>query len=268
MRAISATEKAASVRAGRMMLAAPSEPAAGSRELPAELLQRIVEGALLAAGKPLAVDDLATLFEDDERPSAQAIRAALAAIAEQSAGRGFELREVASGYRFQVVQEVAPWIARLWEEKPQKYSRALLETLALIAYRLAVSSGKDEEFTHVEAAATTAWSLAGLIWVASAVGSRWSVSSELMLSVAALHAVAALYLLRATSFAAARKIVIASGSFCLATVLLSETMFRNFAKTPNAPRLDALRSPPKSKPDTLVTPGVLPDLSHDTSAKE
>jgi segregation and condensation protein B len=142
-----------------------AEPVAGARELPAELLQRIVEGALVAAAKPLAVDDLATLFEADERPSVQAIRAALAAIAEQSTGRGFELREVASGYRFQVVQEVAPWIARLWEEKPQKYSRALLETLALIAYRQPITRGDIEDIRGVAVATNIIKTLLERDWV-------------------------------------------------------------------------------------------------------
>jgi segregation and condensation protein B len=135
------------------------------RTLPAELLQRIVEGALMAAGKPLAVEDLAALFDDDERPAAQAIRDALAAIAGQSAGRGFELREVATGYRFQVVQEVAPWIARLWEEKPQKYSRALLETLALIAYRQPITRGDIEDIRGVAVATNIIKTLLERDWV-------------------------------------------------------------------------------------------------------
>jgi segregation and condensation protein B len=128
------------------------EPVAVDRSLPPELLRRIVEGALLAAGKPLAVEDLAALFDDDERPPLSAIRDALVAIAGQSTDRGFELREVASGYRFQVVQDVAPWIARLWEEKPQKYSRALLETLALIAYRQPITRGDIEDIRGVAVA--------------------------------------------------------------------------------------------------------------------
>jgi segregation and condensation protein B len=148
------------------------EPAAESgdlepadRVLPAELLQRIVEGALLAAGKPLAVEDLAALFEDDERPTPQAIRDALAAIGGQCAGRGFELREIASGFRFQVVQEVAPWIARLWEEKPQKYSRALLETLALIAYRQPITRGDIEDIRGVAVATNIIKTLLERDWV-------------------------------------------------------------------------------------------------------
>ena len=134
-------------------------------ELIPEQLQRIVEGALLAAGKPLAVEDIATLFDDSDRPGNDEIRAALAAIAEQCVGRGFELREVASGFRFQVVQEVAPWIARLWEEKPQRYSRALLETLALIAYRQPITRGDIEDIRGVAVASNIIKTLLEREWV-------------------------------------------------------------------------------------------------------
>jgi segregation and condensation protein B len=128
-------------------------------------LQRIIEGALLAAGKPLTVDDIAALFDDSERPTNTVVRAALAAIAEQCSGRGFELREVASGFRFQVVQEVAPWIARLWEEKPQRYSRALLETLALIAYRQPITRGDIEDIRGVAVASNIIKTLLEHDWV-------------------------------------------------------------------------------------------------------
>ena len=134
-------------------------------ELGPEQLQRIVEGALLAAGKPLEVDDIAALFDDDDRPSNDTLRATLATIAEQCAGRGFELREVASGFRFQVVQDVAPWIARLWEEKPQRYSRALLETLALIAYRQPITRGDIEDIRGVAVASNIVKTLLEREWV-------------------------------------------------------------------------------------------------------
>jgi segregation and condensation protein B len=134
-------------------------------ELDAEQLQRIIEGSLLAAGKPLTIDDIAILFDDADRPTNDAIRAALTAIAEQCAGRGFELREVASGFRFQVVQEVAPWIARLWEEKPQRYSRALLETLALIAYRQPITRGDIEDIRGVAVATNIIKTLLEREWV-------------------------------------------------------------------------------------------------------
>ena len=134
-------------------------------ELNAEQLQRIVEGALLAAGKPLTLDDLGALFDESERPGNDTLRAVLTTIAEQCCGRGFELREVASGFRFQVVQEVAPWIARLWEEKPQRYSRALLETLSLIAYRQPITRGDIEDIRGVAVATNIIKTLLEREWV-------------------------------------------------------------------------------------------------------
>ena len=98
-------------------------------------LIQIIEGAILAADKPLTVASLGELFEEHERPDNVDIREALQSVAERCDGRGFELQEVASGFRFQVRQSLSPWVARLWQERPQKYSRALLETLSLIAYR-------------------------------------------------------------------------------------------------------------------------------------
>jgi len=112
-------------------------------------LVQIVEGALLAAGKPLTVAQLGELFEEAERPDNAAIRAALEEAAQRCEGRGFELQEVASGFRYQVRQSLSPWIARLWQERPQKYSRALLETLALIAYRQPITRGEIEEIRGV-----------------------------------------------------------------------------------------------------------------------
>jgi segregation and condensation protein B len=112
-------------------------------------LVQIIEGALLAAGKPLTVAQLADLFEEHERPDNAAIREALATAAAQCEGRGFELQEVASGFRYQVRQALSPWVGRLWHERPQKYSRALLETLALIAYRQPITRGEVEEIRGV-----------------------------------------------------------------------------------------------------------------------
>ncbi|MEQ8264247.1 SMC-Scp complex subunit ScpB [Pseudohaliea sp.] len=112
-------------------------------------LVQIIEGALLAAGKPLTVTQLAELFEEAERPPKEDIRAALEEVAARCEDRGFELREVASGFRFQVRQNLGPWVARLWHERPPKYSRALLETLALIAYRQPITRGEIEEIRGV-----------------------------------------------------------------------------------------------------------------------
>jgi segregation and condensation protein B len=112
-------------------------------------LVQIIEGAILAAGKPLSVQNIADLFEEHERPENTAIREALVEIAERCEGRGFELSEVASGFRFQVRQEMARWVGRLWHERPAKYSRALLETLSLIAYRQPITRGEIEEIRGV-----------------------------------------------------------------------------------------------------------------------
>jgi segregation and condensation protein B len=112
-------------------------------------LVQIIEGALLAAGKPLTVAQLAELFEEHERPESAAIREALAEAATRCEGRGFELVEVASGFRYQVRQSLSPWVGRLWHERPQKYSRALLETLALVAYRQPITRGEIEEIRGV-----------------------------------------------------------------------------------------------------------------------
>ncbi|MDX1733253.1 MAG: SMC-Scp complex subunit ScpB [Halioglobus sp.] len=112
-------------------------------------LVQILEGALLAAGKPLSVAQLADLFEEQERPENTAIREALKEIEARCEDRGFELIQVASGFRFQVRQNLSPWVGRLWQERPQKYSRALLETLALIAYRQPITRGEIEEIRGV-----------------------------------------------------------------------------------------------------------------------
>jgi len=112
-------------------------------------LEQIIEGALLAAGRPLTVAQLAELFDEHERPDNPALRDALAEVAARCDGRGFELQEVASGFRFQVRQSLSPWVGRLWHERPQKYSRALLETLALIAYRQPITRGEIEEIRGV-----------------------------------------------------------------------------------------------------------------------
>jgi len=112
-------------------------------------LVQIIEGALLASGRPLTVAQMAELFEEHERPENTAIREALKEIAERCEDRGFELQEVASGFRFQVRQSLSTWVARLWQERPPKYSRALLETLALIAYRQPITRGEIEEIRGV-----------------------------------------------------------------------------------------------------------------------
>ncbi len=112
-------------------------------------LKSIIEAALLAAGRALTLDDLAQLFDLTDRPSPEQLSEALDAVAADCAGRGIELCEVASGYRMQVRREMSQWVSRLWEEKPARYSRALLETLAIIAYRQPITRGDIEEVRGV-----------------------------------------------------------------------------------------------------------------------
>lgn len=131
----------------------------------AQQLQRILEGALMAAGKPLTLAQLAELFDEQQRPAANEIRDALAQIERDCEGRGYELKVVASGYRFQVREEFAPWVGRLWDEKPQRYSRALLETLALIAYRQPITRGDIEEIRGVAVSSHIVKTLLEREWV-------------------------------------------------------------------------------------------------------
>jgi len=113
------------------------------------MLRKIVEGAILAAAQPMTVARILELFDEEVAPAKDEVLAALQDIQAGNAERGFELKEVASGWRFQVREETAPWVNRLWDEKPQKYSRALLETLALIAYRQPITRGDIEEIRGV-----------------------------------------------------------------------------------------------------------------------
>ena len=130
-----------------------------------EKLQQIIEGALLAAGRPLSIDQILTLFLDEDQPSRDEIRAALDALQGACAERGVELKEVSSGFRYQVKAELAPWIARLWEEKPSKYSRATLETLALIAYRQPITRSEIEEVRGVTVSSNIIKSLLEREWI-------------------------------------------------------------------------------------------------------
>ena len=130
-----------------------------------EQLQRILEGALLASNKPMTLEQMMALFPEDELPDANDFQEALVSLSESCEGRGFELKQVASGYRFQVRQELAPWVGRLWEEKPQRYSRAMLETLALIAYRQPITRGEIEEIRGVSVSSNIVRTLQEREWV-------------------------------------------------------------------------------------------------------
>lgn len=110
----------------------------------ADVLKQILEAALLAAGQALSLTQLASLFTDEERPSNKALSQTLEQLEKDCEIRGVELIEVASGYRLQVKQDLHEWISRLWTERPQRYSRALLETMSLIAYRQPITRGEIE----------------------------------------------------------------------------------------------------------------------------
>ncbi|MFT5710467.1 MAG: segregation and condensation protein B [Halioglobus sp.] len=128
-------------------------------------LLQIIEGALMAAGKPLTVAQIVDLFDEQERPETTEVREALKEVAERCDGRGFELTEVAGGFRYQVRQSLSTWVARLWHERPQKYSRAMLETLALIAYRQPVTRGEIEEIRGVAVSSNIIKTLHEREWV-------------------------------------------------------------------------------------------------------
>lgn len=134
-------------------------------------LAALLEALLLAAGRPLSLEALSKLFEDNERPELAQFRQALALLAASCQGRGFELQEVASGYRLQVRSRFAPWVGRLWEERPQRYSRALLETLALIAYRQPITRGEIEDIRGVVVSSNIIKTLQDREWI-RAVGYR------------------------------------------------------------------------------------------------
>ena len=131
-------------------------------------LKQIVEGALMAADGPLSVERLLKLFRRGELDPAQGrqqISRALRELDEEAAGRGYELKRVASGFRFQVRAELSAWVGRLWEEKPPRYSRALLETLALIAYKQPVTRGDIEKVRGVSVSQSIVRTLLERGWV-------------------------------------------------------------------------------------------------------
>ncbi len=116
----------------------------------ADNLKHVIEAALLAAGRPLQVDDIIALFEGSgDLPQQSAVRDALAELSADWDGRALELVEVSSGFRLQVRKEFSLWMGRLWAERPPKYSRALMETLALIAYRQPITRGEIEDVRGV-----------------------------------------------------------------------------------------------------------------------
>ena len=129
------------------------------------LIRQIVEAALLAAPQPLTVAQLAGLFPEDEPAPQGSVQQALDDLREACADRGVELVEVASGFRFQVKGAVHPWVARLWTERQARYTRATLETLALIAYRQPITRGEIEQIRGVAVSTNTVKLLEEREWV-------------------------------------------------------------------------------------------------------
>src|SRR5450432_2273072 len=114
-----------------------------------QYVKNVIEAAMLAAGRPLTMDELVSVFDERDGSIADEIKGAIAALAAEYETRGLELLEVASGFRIQIRAAVAQPVSRLWQERPAKYSRALLETLALIAYRQPITRGEIEQIRGV-----------------------------------------------------------------------------------------------------------------------
>ena len=127
-------------------------------------LKRIIEGAILASESPLTIDNLESLFIV-ESPTRSEIRDAIAEIEADCESRGFELKKVATGYRFQVKEKYSEWVSRLWEERAPRYTRALLETLALIAYKQPITRGDIEEIRGVAVSTNIIRTLLEREWV-------------------------------------------------------------------------------------------------------
>ncbi|MES2219057.1 MAG: SMC-Scp complex subunit ScpB [Pseudomonadota bacterium] len=130
-----------------------------------EQLQQIIEAALMVAGRPLTVNDIQKLFDEAVAPDTKTIRETLSAITARHEDSGIELCEVASGFQLQARTELSPWLARLWEERAPRFSRALLETLALIAYRQPITRAEIEEIRGVAVSSNIMKTLQEREWI-------------------------------------------------------------------------------------------------------
>ena len=128
-------------------------------------VKMIIEGLLLAASRPLNLSEIAQVFDADERPDKKELKKIIEVIEADCSDRGFELQEVASGYRFQVKQELSSWVGKLWDERPPRYTRALLEILALIAYKQPITRGDIEEIRGVSVSPNIIRTLIDREWV-------------------------------------------------------------------------------------------------------
>lgn len=118
-------------------------------KLSQSLLKNILESAIFASPSPLSIDELLALFVDEEKPSRQQVQSLIKELQDDYASRPLEIVQIASGYRFQVRAKFSPWISKLWQDKPPKLSRAMLETLAIIAYRQPVTRAEIEAIRGV-----------------------------------------------------------------------------------------------------------------------
>ena len=134
-------------------------------------LKSILESLIMASARPISADKLLEVFDETERPDRKMLNKALEALAADYEGKSVELKEVSSGYRFQIRKDYADWVSRLWEEKPARYSRALLETLALIAYKQPITRGEIEKIRGVSVSAQIMKTLQEREWV-NVVGHR------------------------------------------------------------------------------------------------
>lgn len=141
------------------------EPDVTAEPVDRSQLVRIVEATLFAAGDPLSVERLQQLFDEESCPAREEFEAALDELAAIYQDRGVELVKVATGWRFQSRQNLAPWVSRLWEERAPRYSRALLETLALIAYRQPITRAEIEEIRGVSVSTNIVKTLTERGWV-------------------------------------------------------------------------------------------------------
>ncbi len=128
-------------------------------------VKNIIEAALMAAENPLTINQMLVLFEEENRPEGKLVRDVLSELQTECEGRGIELKEVASGFRYQAKQDYAPWLKKMWEERPPRYSRAFLETLVLIAYRQPVTRAVIEEIRGVAVSSHIIKTLSEREWI-------------------------------------------------------------------------------------------------------
>ncbi len=134
-------------------------------DLDQPLISRIVEAAIMAAPQPLTINQIYALFPEEEPAPVGSVERAISELQQACAERGVELLEVASGFRYQVKNEVHGWVARLWTERQSKYTRATLETLALIAYRQPITRGEIEQIRGVAVSAQMVKALEDREWI-------------------------------------------------------------------------------------------------------